>query len=140
MKKEQLRAWVLSVLAEGITKLEWCKASGWENDNQLRNFLARPKAGMQSDSVAKLQAGLKKLRAERGLAVPEDTIQEPDKPQSVKSPKREALAFYDRILALCEALPEEVHAYIEVDELAADMKEILGHMHDKPKKALKKTG
>jgi hypothetical protein len=137
MTKEQLRAWVLAVLSEGITPLQWAKASGFKNDNQLRNFLSRPKAGMQHETVAKLQAGLRVLK---GLPSPETAPTASLGVNQAKSPVQEARDVETRILALCADLSEDAKLRVDVARLAKDIAEILGHMPEQPKKSLKKTG
>lgn len=117
MNKEQLRAWVTSVLSEGITPLQWARASGFKNDNQLRNFLSRPKAGMNAETVAKLKVGLEKLQ---GISQP------PLPPTPTENPPLEAaLNAEKQILLICEKLPKEVRAKISLPSLISRICDLL---------------
>jgi transcriptional regulator with XRE-family HTH domain len=76
---------------------------------------------------------------ESPLTAMREAVGEPSPPLSGKSPKREALALHDRILALCEAVSIEAQVYVDVDQLALDMREILNQVPKQHKPPLKKS-
>lgn len=69
MNNAQLKAWILSVKAEGIDIATWVRASFGDSKrpNFIYNFLKKPDAGMRHENVIALQKGLEKLRGDAPL-------------------------------------------------------------------------
>lgn len=107
MDNKHLKAWVLAVLADGVTVSEWVRASfdGKKRPNFLRGFINKPSAGLKHENVLALQEGLKKLN--RAHLLSNQTAETPAKRTAPTSPSEEIQAFLNTVLPACACLSEE---------------------------------
>lgn len=141
MDSKEHRDWLQKVMADhGLNEKRWAEKAGLSTPNVLYNYFKGTSKSISEKNCDKLAPviGLTPEAIRRGpLAASLQALSEP-KQSAPKSPKREALALHDQILAICEGVSEEAQVYVDVDQLAYDMKEILNQVQEQPKLTRKK--